>query len=70
MGIAMLDLSDWAWVIIVGAWFLVKAVGRLFRSKGRSPKPATQAPAERAPERFGEDDDRLGDVAPAPIQPK
>lgn len=66
----MLDLSDWAWVVIVGAWFLVKAVARLFRSKSGSPKAAPHAPTERTPERFGDDRKQLGDVAPEPIQPR
>lgn len=73
----MLDLSDWAWLIIVGIWFLVKLLGRAFRS--RSAQTATQksseAPQQASPTPAlgsygGGEPERFRETSAKPIVPK
>ena len=80
----MLDLSDWAWLIIVGIYFVVRTVSRLFRSRSPvtadkvPPKPERmpsdgrlEPPPEPAPDRFeGRGGERLTEIGPKPIEPR
>lgn len=67
----MFDLSDWAWLIVVGVWFLVKAVASALRAWSRRRSSSSEPPTEPKPARFGDGGSRGGaEFGPGPIEPR